>query len=91
MFEHRPENKSINPMNAGVRPVDAVQNRWNQETVDVQWECKWLIVKIEPWLRYKHRQLDYYLTQILTAYGAFRSFAKKIGKDVSDACITVLI
>ena len=62
------------------------QRRWTQETVTSTW-TKRLIKDISEWVTCKHRVAEYYLTQVLTAHGSFRAYAKRFGKDVSDECI----
>jgi len=42
--------------------------------------------RASPWLERRHRQVDFYLTQILSGHGSFRSYLKKYGHDTSDGC-----
>jgi len=41
---------------------------------------------LSPWLERRHGQVDFYLTQILSGHGCFRSYLKKYGHDTSDGC-----
>lgn len=80
------EHRQLNREDAKERTLELWQSRWDGQTEKAQW-TKRLIPKIKPWFQCKHRRLDYYLTQALTAHGAFRSFAKRIGKDGDDRCV----
>lgn len=49
---------------------------------------KQLIPNVNPeWVKWpfrKHRRITYYETQALTGHGSFRSFTKRIGKDLKN-------
>lgn len=66
--------------------LEAWQTRWNSESVKAQW-TKHLIKDIKAWVMCTHHRLDYYLTQVLTGHGVFRSYAKRFGKDTVEECI----
>ncbi|KAI4457046.1 odd-skipped - related [Holotrichia oblita] len=65
------------------------QDRWEKEEVKAQW-TKRLIRVLKAWIQCKHRNVDYYLTQALTAHGCYRAFTKRIRKDVEDGCIKIM-
>ena len=52
----------------------------------IKW-TKQLIPDISNWLKYTHRQVDYYLTQALTGHGQYKTYTKKIGKGADDRCM----
>lgn len=62
------------------------QERWNNEVDKAQW-TKRLIKDIKRWTDCKHREVGYYLTQVITGHGCFRHYAKRFGKDTSDKCL----
>lgn len=68
------------------KSIETWQRRWSENLHKGQWTKK-LIPVIKTWLECKHRQLDYFLTQALTGHGSFRTYTKKIGKDIDDACV----
>ena len=50
-----------------------------------QW-TKRLIPDTEKWIECKYRQMDYYLTQVLTGHGRFQNYAHKMGKAPNSKC-----
>lgn len=76
------EARSVARQNA----LNAWQRRWDSEGTKAQW-TKRLIRDVAAWVQCGHREVDYYLTQALTAHGTFRAYAKRFGKDTEEACI----
>lgn len=62
------------------------QKRWQEHKTTGQW-TKQLIPELKPWIDCKHKSVDYYLTQILTGHGVFRTYANRIGKVARDDCV----
>ena len=79
------EDKKSN-LTARDMTLEKWQYRWNNEKTKTQW-TKRLIKNIKQWTDCRHRRVDYYMTQMLTAHGCFRAFAKHFGRDKSDECI----
>lgn len=52
------------------------QERSNSNQLKGQW-TKQLIPDIQKWVKYKHKDVGYYLTQVLTSQGVFRSKSKR--------------
>lgn len=65
--------------------INEWQEEWETEQTVASWTRK-LIPDIEPWLSCRHRDLDYYMTQVLSGHGMFASYAKRMGKG-SDGCM----
>lgn len=59
---------------------------WENNTSKAQWS-KQLIPQYRKWIRCEHRAVDYYLSQVLTGHGNFKSYIKIIGKAEDDRCI----
>jgi len=60
------------------------QERWDSSTSGCWTHA--LITVLSPWLERRHGQVDFYLTQIQSGHGCFRSYLKKYGHDTSDGC-----
>lgn len=86
MHEHRQEDRKAVTRVTKLNTERAWQNRWENTVEKAQW-TKRLIGNIKDWVSCNHRKVDYFLTQALTAHGAYRAFAKRIQKDDSDDCI----
>lgn len=86
LHNNKPENNTSAKEALRDRSLTAWQRRWQSETVRAQW-TKRLIPNIRRWAECEHRQIDYYLTQVLTSHGVFRCYAKRFGKDTTDECI----
>ncbi|XP_018576382.1 uncharacterized protein LOC108914939 [Anoplophora glabripennis] len=65
--------------------IRAWQLEWT-ENEDVAIWTRSLIKEVGPWMGCAHRNVDYYLTQILSAHGTFGSYLKRIGKKPDDQC-----
>ena len=61
------------------------QERWDTNVSTAQW-TKTLIPDIRPWLTRGHGEVEYFLTQLLTGHGSFRSYLSRIGKADSENC-----
>ncbi|EFA13619.2 Putative 115 kDa protein in type-1 retrotransposable element R1DM-like Protein [Tribolium castaneum] len=86
MNQHRLEDKKQTEISARERSLKQWENRWMRETNKTQW-TKRLIPNLRIWLNCKHRQTDYYLTEVLTEHGVLRSYAKRFAKDTVEECI----
>lgn len=64
----------------------AWQALWEEEREKGQW-TRALIPQLKEWVECKHRRLDYFVTQVLTGHGSFRTYTKKIKKTENDLCI----
>ncbi|KAJ3616517.1 hypothetical protein MTP99_019814, partial [Tenebrio molitor] len=67
------------------------------EALLCEWQRRWvsgekaawtrtLIPDISMWVKKKHGELDYHLTQALTGHGCFAAFLHRIGKEQDDRC-----
>lgn len=60
------------------------QEMWTEE-ITGRWTRK-IIPDIEKWIKRKHGELNFYMTQAMTGHGVFNKFRKTIGKASSDEC-----
>lgn len=67
------------------RTIEKWQQIWYNTEDEAQW-TKLLIPNIREWITCRHRRTDYFLTQILTGHGCFKTYIKRIGKTEDDAC-----
>lgn len=77
-----PSKKNI----ARQRTMEAWQRSWEENNVKGQW-TKRLIPDIRRWVECKHRNVEYYLTQVLTGHGSFQTYLKRFGFTEDDSCI----
>ena len=67
------------------RTVDAWQRTWEAEQCGA-WTRR-LVGDLRPWFSRVHGEADFYLTQLLSGHGCFRSYLHKIGKARSQDCL----
>lgn len=67
------------------RTIRKWQQHWESHMDTEQWTKK-LMPRIEPWLNFKHRKVDYFLTQAMTGHGSFKTYTFRIGKSQDEAC-----
>lgn len=60
------------------------QQRWNRAATG-EW-TRQLIPDILPWLKRRHGELTFHLTQFLSGHGCFASFLHRIGKAETPKC-----
>lgn len=60
------------------------QDRWDNAEYG-RWTRR-LIPNIADWTNRKHGEVNYYLTQILSGHGTFKSYLYRIGKEESPHC-----
>lgn len=60
------------------------QERWEQESRG-RWTAR-LIPRVEPWVSRDHGEVDFYLTQFLSAHGYFRAYLYRAGKIRNAEC-----
>ena len=74
------------------------RNRWSRKTVE-EWQRRWdiadnsrwthcIIPCVVEWTERRHGLVTFYLTQVLTGHGCFRSYLKRIGVYESAECPT---
>lgn len=80
------QGEKISRKEARKRSMDTWQQRWDTNQEKAQW-TKELIRDINSWIACKHKRLDYFITQVLTGHGVFRSYAKRMNKDAEDRCM----
>ena len=51
-----------------------------------RWTAK-LIGELSPWFHHRRGEVDFYLTQMLTEHGLFRSYLHKMGKVGDPQCL----
>lgn len=68
------------------KTVDLWQQMWNNNLTKGQW-TKRLIPDLHNWINCKHRNIDYYMTQVLSGHGSFQAYLKKIGVIDDDKCL----
>lgn len=59
---------------------------WGGHRETAQW-TKRLIPDLLPWVKCRHKRLDYFITQFLTGHGAFRFYLKRMSLTQDDACV----
>ena len=64
--------------------LSAWKGSWMEDTRE-SWTAK-LIGELSPWFHRRHGEVDYYLTQMLTGHGLFRSYLHKMGKVRDPQC-----
>ncbi|XP_068141777.1 uncharacterized protein [Drosophila tropicalis] len=60
------------------------QRRW-----DLSPKGRWthrLIPKLDPWLNRSHGEVNFYLTQLLSGHGCFRSYLQRFRHETADEC-----
>lgn len=67
------------------KTVEKWQYQWNNGRATAGWTRE-LIPNIGPWLGCKHRQIEYYITQVLTGHGCFKAYTHRIGKTINESC-----
>lgn len=67
------------------RTLDRWQTSWEQDTRG-RWTAR-LITQVGPWIERRHGEIDYYLTQLLSGHGYFRSYLYRMGKSASMDCL----
>ncbi|XP_070144946.1 uncharacterized protein [Drosophila kikkawai] len=68
---------------SGARPEDLVGNS------APSWSGRWthtLIPNLTSWVERSHGQVDFYLTQVISGHGCFRSYLKRFGHETEDWC-----
>lgn len=66
------------------RSVAVWQRRWDASQ-NGRWTHR-LIPNLELWLNRRHGEVDYYLTQILTGHGCFKSYLHRFKHDENPFC-----
>ncbi|XP_072400594.1 uncharacterized protein [Diabrotica undecimpunctata] len=64
--------------------------KWQREWEGVEDVAQWtksLIPNIQRWVECGHRRGGYFLTQVLTGHGCFRTYLKRFGKAADDRCL----
>ena len=64
--------------------IKSWQTRWDKYSGS-SW-IKTVIPKIEVWIKRKHGDLDFHITQFLTGHGCFKSYLYRIGKEENRNC-----
>ncbi|CAK9820187.1 Putative 115 kDa protein in type-1 retrotransposable element R1DM [Anthophora quadrimaculata] len=62
---------------------------WQEEWVNLSSKAEWtreLIPDIRKWMRRKHGEVDYHLTQVLSGHGVFNSYLYRFKKRSTDVC-----
>ena len=81
LYHHRHENAKSEERTL---TVEKWQAQWASSTKG-RWTHR-LIPEIIPWIERRHGELNYYLTQLLTGHGCFRSYLCQTNNDTSDLC-----
>lgn len=66
------------------RTIEIWQQRWDT-TSKGRWTHR-LIPRIQPWVDRKHGEVDYYLTQMLTEHGCYRTYQLRFKLDNTAEC-----
>ncbi|KAH8245664.1 hypothetical protein KR032_004909, partial [Drosophila birchii] len=66
------------------RSITRWQAMWDSSTKG-RWTHR-LIPDISSWVSRRHGEVDFYLTQVLSGHGCFRSHLKRFGHDEEDNC-----
>lgn len=87
LYDHSGEDAAETlRVRARERSLEEWQRRWTSNEGKGAWTKK-IIPNIIQWVMCKHRQVDYWLTQVLSGHGSFRAYTKRIGKDEEDTCV----
>ena len=70
---------------ARARTMARWQKRWTSDTKG-RWTAR-LIKQLAVWTDRKHGEINYFLTQFLTAHGLFRAYLYRMGKVDRPDCI----
>ena len=65
------------PGGHGVPLMEDMRGRWTAK----------LIGELTPWFHRRHGEVVYYLTQMMTGHGLFRSYLHKMGKVGDPRCL----
>ncbi|KAJ8965134.1 hypothetical protein NQ314_004359 [Rhamnusium bicolor] len=60
------------------RTLNLWQRRWELNEEKGQW-TKRLIPDLRPWVTCRHRRVDFYISQFLTAHGSFGVYTQRLG------------
>lgn len=66
--------------------LTAWQETWRQNNEVGQW-TKRVIPDVVRWAKCRHKELNFYLTQMLSGHGAFGTYTRRIGKTETDECV----
>ncbi|KAH8304869.1 hypothetical protein KR059_003006, partial [Drosophila kikkawai] len=78
------QTRAESKITARRRSLENWQNRW-----DSSQKGRWthtLIPNITSWVERSHGQVDFYLTQVISGHGCFRSYLKRFGHETEDWC-----
>ncbi|KAJ8911834.1 hypothetical protein NQ315_012564 [Exocentrus adspersus] len=65
------------------------EDKWQEEWNDCEkgtW-TRTLIPDLRPWLRRKHGETDYFVTQFMTGHGSYGAYLQRIGKVEDPTCV----
>ncbi|KAJ8941510.1 hypothetical protein NQ314_010379 [Rhamnusium bicolor] len=71
---------------AGGRVLNLWQRRWELNDEKGQW-TKRLIPDLRPWVTYRHRRIDFYISQFLTGHGSFGTYTQRLGISENAFCV----
>uniref|UniRef100_A0ABD2WNH4 Reverse transcriptase zinc-binding domain-containing protein n=1 Tax=Trichogramma kaykai TaxID=54128 RepID=A0ABD2WNH4_9HYME len=81
IFQRRPEDVKEEERRETLRRW---QDRWDRAPKG-RW-THWLIPNIEEWVERGHEEVDYYLTQLLSEHGFFKSHNQRYDNTLSALC-----
>ncbi|XP_070144162.1 uncharacterized protein [Drosophila kikkawai] len=71
-----PRDKQVLRLAAKDATLAASKGRWTYR----------MIPQLDCWLKRKHGQINFHLTQILSGHGCFRSYLRRLGHEEDDSC-----
>nr|XP_041630530.1 uncharacterized protein LOC121501961 [Drosophila kikkawai] len=71
-----PRDKQVLRLAAKDATLAASKGRWTYR----------MIPQLDCWLKRKHGQINFHLTQILSGHGCFRSYLRRFGHEEDDSC-----
>ena len=85
IYERKQKGEEINRQEERDRTIGMWQAEWDASGAG-RWTYK-LIPNICNWVKRKHGEITFYLTQILTGHGVFATYRKRISKQDNSRCV----
>ena len=79
------QDRALRKRQARQKTLERWQERWSTDTRG-RWTAR-LIPQVENWVRRRHGEVSYYLTQFLSGHGYFNKYLHKMAKVNDPSCI----
>lgn len=90
IYRRRCDDPSTDRHTIAAEAKMTLMTRW-QQIWDASTKGRWthrLIPDVNVWSKREHREVDYYLVQLLTGHGCFKAYQRRFGLDDDDSCPT---